>query len=527
MKTLLINTPEQNDYNNPTVELKEKSLKKWLNEQPILNLVRSVPSLLDKIAELNQEPISSNLRLKLLEIYYVHITAIFYSFNDIRLQQAPVTKEKKTLVRQGIGTLCTDLGNGYKLIVKEALQQHKKNMHKNKLATVSCFRAIECLSLSLMHAYRTYAVPPPFNLLELHQLYKFAEFFQLQSLTFDARNCEGKLSINDLYIRTLLLTISDPFRLPVGGLVKLNDFLYPHVSECKIQPFQNKQDGSFILDLDSDAIPTPSIRLPENLVDFTDSGPEDLRALDVTSLIHQVEKQLNQGADGYDKAHRLLEVLLPSLQAVQQRRTAKRVAVDKYAYIATGTKAISFYLKGHSDQIYLAETPENNYGIQVDSEDEISEPSYALNKWRIKNEALRGYLMQCQNRCTLLGVGQLLAVAQNISNPNAIPFTLSIVRWLRSGSGTTVELGIETIPGIPAIGSITNAEKVSGAVDCIVVPAIAALKTAPSLMLEKDIVAQGEYLCLEFAQQTLNIQITHQFEESHYFDAYHYMLTQD
>jgi len=532
MKTLLINTPEQNDYNNPTVELKEKNLKKWLAEQPILNLVRSVPVLLDKIQGLNEEPIANTLRLKLLELYYEQITAIFYSFDDIRLQQAPIEKEQKMQVRLGIGTLCTELSNGYKIIVKDALRQHKKNMHKNKLATLSCFRAIECLSLSLMHAYRTYAVPPPFNLLELHQLYKFAEFFQIDGLTFSARNCEDKPAIRHLYVRTILLTISDPFRLPVGGLIKMNDYLFPYAPECKILPFQNKQDGAFILDLDSDAMPTPGLRLPENLEDFTDSAPEDLRVLDVTPLIHHVNTQLSKAPGEYDKERLLLEILLPKLQVVQQRRAAKRIPVEKQAYIATGSKAIRFFLKNTSDHIHLTETTERpserNYGIQIDSEDDAEErpPEYSLNRWQVKNEALRGYLMQCQQHCELLGVGQLLAVAQTISTPRSIPFTLSIIRWLRAGHGTSVEVGVETIPGIPVIGTITNAENATGNIDCILLPAIPALKTPPSLMVDKGLVQQGEYLHVTLAHQTLDIQITHAFEDSTYFDAFHYIDSQ-
>ena len=50
----LLNTPAQNDYQNPKLELREKTVKKWLATLPILNPVISIPALLERLNGLNQ-----------------------------------------------------------------------------------------------------------------------------------------------------------------------------------------------------------------------------------------------------------------------------------------------------------------------------------------------------------------------------------------------------------------------------------------------------------------------------------------
>ncbi|MBT7446123.1 MAG: hypothetical protein HN790_19365 [Methylococcales bacterium] len=518
MKTLLINAPEQNNYNNPSVELKDKKLKKWLGDQPILNLIQSVPTLLARLPLLNEEPMTATQRIKLLEVYYESITSIFYSFDASRLQHIPVSDDVKTSITKGIGVLCQSLASGYKIIIKQALSSNK-NHAKNKVVTLACFRATEMLFLGLMHAYRTYSASPPFNLLEFHQLYLFAEEHKFTSVAFPLRDSDDKIPLQQLYIRSVLITLSDPFRLPDGGLVRLNDFLKHHAAECNISGYKpNHSEGLFLIDMGSDTSPHPCSRLPENLDDYTDSPIADLRTLNVIPLIEQVTQKVNNPNESYDKELTLLNILLPNLQAVKQRRAAKRVSVEKQAHIATSIESLLFFISGN--QAAISTDEDHNYGIQVSDDEPDEGPNHNLSRWKIKNEALRGFLLNCTQHCELVNVGQILGVAQNINNPKAIPFTLTVVRWLRNNPQGIMEIGVETIPGVPKyIQPITCENKT---LECIQLDAIPSLKIAAAIITKHLVLQPGDILSLKTPTGMKKIQVSQSFEKSDYFDAFNY-----
>jgi hypothetical protein len=528
MYNLIVTTPEQNSFSNPVVELREKAVKKWLSELPILNFIQSIPLLVNVLHQLNEEPADAIDRFKLLELYFEPFSSVFYSYDEVRLKSAPISDEQKKAIREGTAQLCQELASGYKLIAKFAAVQ-KKSPAKNKRFVLAVFRAMECISLGLLHAYRTYSAIPPFTLYELHQLYQFAKVFNFNQLNVNqTRGDDAPQSINELYIRAILLSISDPFRLPEGGAVQLCGFLVKFAPNCKINAYQNERtEGLFLLDLESDSSPIACNKLPSNLADYTDSKPESLLALNTRALINNVNNHVASNSEGsYSEEQALLKILLPNLISNNHSRKSSRNQTNQLAHIAVGTQAIEHFISLKVGE-KVQTTEINHHGIYLDEapEEDITQVSeHHLSQWRIINAALKGYKFICTNQCQSIAVGQLLAIKPESPSGQEIPFKLGIIRWMKVIDDTSFELGSETFPGTPKLVHIKGINNTFGGQRAIYVPATPALKIPASLFIEKNQIHIADELTVVTTQKSVRISVAKFFAQTQFFDAFYFKL---
>jgi hypothetical protein len=67
--TLLLTTPEQHSFEDPTLELDEKRLSKWLASLPVLNAGDSLRQVLGALEPLNEQRLDVDKRLRLMGLY--------------------------------------------------------------------------------------------------------------------------------------------------------------------------------------------------------------------------------------------------------------------------------------------------------------------------------------------------------------------------------------------------------------------------------------------------------------------------
>ena len=142
---------------------------------------------------------------------------------------------------------------------------------------------------------------------------------------------------------SILLSISDPFRLPEGGAVQLCGFLVKFAPNCKINAYQNERtEGLFLLDLESDSSPIACNKLPSNLADYTDSKPESLLALNTRALINNVNNHVASNSEGsYSEEQALLKILLPNLISNNHSRKSRADTKNSKISRRQGTKSIN------------------------------------------------------------------------------------------------------------------------------------------------------------------------------------------
>ena len=447
---LLLVTPKQRQYRNPVVELREKHVRTWCNDLPILNLTQSTAQLLDALQLLNQEPLDARNRYRLLELYHEPLMRIYAACDEERLRQMPVTQEQRQQLRQDIGRLPQELANGYKLVVLDT-RAAQKDAAKTPWLILAVYRAIEQLGYALLHSYRCYMNAPPFALLELHQLYAWAE---RAGLTDTPLKLPDETSIGQRYRSLLLLTLADPFHLPDGDAERLFAVLPAWAGRCPIHPpgGDPAATGVFIIDPNRDG--GPLWRPPAR----DDVDIMSLRELDTRPLINAVRSAAaRHDAKDSASATTLETLLLPALG--ERNRQSMRQAGKRKTGMMIGLESLHGLLRSTLQATTgTAAMATTDAPFTFDSGASESQPDTATttptggftqNEWAVLNESMQG----CRLRGTLspgqtIRVGELVALG-DAPGTRASGLRFGTIRWLQHGANGAIEAGIELIAGHP------------------------------------------------------------------------------
>ncbi len=493
MEAILLNTPPQHEQADPRVETRERHVRKWLDQLPVLNIPFAVGILHDTLLALNQQPIPAKNRVKLLELYYKPVSAIFKSFSEQQLRQTPIPTADRRLVTAKVGSLCQRLADGYKVLIREG-REGRRDPLKDAGQLLAVFRAMEQLNRALMHAYRCYATVPPQVLHEIHQLYLLAESVGVQDRPVVVnRDRGGARTIAHLYKRVLLLALSDPFHLAEGHAVRWFDLLDGWASLCPLSADLESlpvKDQRFVIDLGGDGPPVP----------WGHARTEDeslLRVLATRPLAEAVAIELK----GLEALHtlrdhaptiRLLRMLLPNLQGPRQRASPRRPA-HRAVQVAIGMHAIVHCLAGTGRRRESVDAS-NAHGIEVRDLDSYSAEEYVLEEWWVENESIRGYLLsKDRGSCDDLRIGDLLGIAAPARNKRKGPLSLAVVRWVRAATNGRIAMGVETIPGKPAPVRCSPVDDRDPPVEtALLLPQIESLKLPATVIARKDFYVDGQ-----------------------------------
>ncbi|ADE14095.1 conserved hypothetical protein [Nitrosococcus halophilus Nc 4] len=316
----LLSTPRLLDDKNPLVETRENKIKQWTRKLPVMNLLHSSRALLDALTLLNEQPLQEKHRVQLLDIYRDPINTMLLSFNPLYLRQLPVPSTQREQVAQNITQLPLMLANGYKTVVKQGYQLgHKPS--KNKTLLLAAIRACEQLSHALLHLFRIAHPVPPQLYLELNQLYRYAEHYQiLHQVPPAAKRAGIDKDIATIYKQLMLLAIADPSRLSESEILSTYELLERLLTHVDISPPHSplEEKHYFVVDLHSDH--PPRALAPHG---FT-SENKNLRLFNTYSLLRKVGELLQQAENpSVTRVHKpdvqLLRQLAPYLNASYQR----------------------------------------------------------------------------------------------------------------------------------------------------------------------------------------------------------------
>ncbi len=453
--TLLLTTPEQHSFEDPTLELDEKRLQKWLAGLPVLNAGDSLCQVLDALEPLNEQRLDVDKRLRLLSLYQATVKRLYDSSEPLRLRQQPLSQQQRQDTVDNVERLCLATANGFKIAIKEI---HAAGVQPQGAARFGQVlrRAVQQLAAALLHSYRFYRPEPPSVFLELNQLYRLARHYGVHDMSEDLNRGNTGNSLAGIYQAVCLLSLTDPFSAEEGRADRYFRSLLQFAPGTRIIPgnsWQGTPEGLFYIDLKSDSRPLHCVFLQSPV-----AGDEP-HILDARTPLLQMHKALV--ALPADRRRQrietnLLRALLPEVTPRDRRRSERRSG-ERWIEVVVGLEAVCDYLT-QLNQNVGAGLPANKPGhgnitIRGQARSYRKTPSHGeqiqATRWRIKDTSDQGYrLAWGESAASLLQVGDLVCVVAD-SEEEKRSFQLLVVRWVCDERDKGTELGVEKLAGVP------------------------------------------------------------------------------
>jgi len=291
MEPLDLSIPEQHGYTDPTVELDVERLRAWLTDLPLMDVVETLRLVLNALDSLNEQKLPSVRRFQILEVFRYTTQRLFVTVDPLHVRQLALSKPQRAQATAGVEQLLLAMAGGYKVIIR-GIYESADIRSGGVVFGQAVNRAMEHLSLALLDSYRFYRALQPFVFHELHQLYRIARHHGLLEVRVDdEEQTDRLLSTSGRYHATMLLSLTDPFRLAEGEVSLLYDVLIDHAGKCRVIPgnqWSGVPDGQYIIDLKSGAPPRHCLS-PERPA----AGKQDY-LLDAREALAAIRERLTQ-----------------------------------------------------------------------------------------------------------------------------------------------------------------------------------------------------------------------------------------
>lgn len=492
---LILTTPEQHDFTDPTVERNPRRLQRWLDDLPLMNLPAAARQLRQALEPLNAQRVPPLERLALLDAYRVTARKLFMTGGPASLRQQPMGRDDRAQAIEDLEQLCLALAGGYKLVVL-ALQQETGRGAEALLRGLR--GAMEQLALALVHSYRYHRPVPPFGFLELHQLYRLVRARGWLEVPADASGANP----GGHYQAALLLALCDPFHLPDGMADLYHRTLLRYANLARILPgarWDGAGEGQCLLDLQSDSPPRLCVRL-----DAPPEADEPYR-MDLQPALQAMHRQLlalaaEQRPRSPEAA--LLRILLPEAGR-GDARCAPRRADDSRVQMRLGLEAVHAGLPGTGKAL----------------------PAHVLRIVDRSEQGLR--LSWAEGGLGEVPVGELLGLWSGEGGAEA---RLGLVRWVRSERDGSTDLGVELLEGrahaVRARG--TGAGAGAGApLPCLFLPSDPRTGAAARLLAASGRLEEGQTLLLEVGSREVRVRIARRVLETACIEGFEFASDSD
>lgn len=539
----------------------------WAKNLPMANVGAAAKMLFQATREMNITVLSGALRYQMLEIIRTPVYSICNILSKRFLNQSVVLSDSDIKILQLTQTLQIQLATGYKHIVIQELSSKKSS--SSKLLTFAIHRAIADLSQTILRSFQLYSQPPQYSWLEIHQLYAMSEAKGISDYAVKDSRChfiDGS-SINDVYVRALLLGCSKPNQLRQKELAQIYAASELWSSLVKVTSI-NDQKALFIFPQHRDAAP-----IYRSLVKQTPSGVT--RGLNPNSLVMALQKHVNKEAEVTTIPPELSDSVLIHLMHAwgnmterSFRRTQNSGSVElgfgfiASHYFSANEKSLPFLLKNWNielaenkfkaggdittdvwdksfdagnglsadvenisfDSIAFIDT--NSGGTVGGSSDKDTGPKANLHAANIINTSPGGYGVSIQAPPNNVQTGELVIIKE----PNMNFCSLGCIRWIRTQQQKSTEIGIELIAprATPVAVRILNKTGENGEfLRALHIPAMPAAGQEETLILPAVPFKLGSKAELADGKQQTRIQLLKRHNASRSFVQYSYKsLTQ-
>lgn len=509
---LILRTPKQLDYRNPVAILNLNELKQWLDTLPLLRPAQTIGELLDALTAINQQELNPKKRRPLLDAFRHIILTMYPSLDLDALKRLSLKENEREHLQGQITSLCMAVSDGYKIIVKNALED--SSVRSQSILLMPLYHALEAASLALLNSYRSYQTAPPLLYQDVHQLFILAEHSGLLDHQIDeSHHSPCAKDMGSLYKQTMMLSFLDPFRMPAGIVTRLYDRLSTLAQHCTMLARYPNPDtqGVFVIDMMADKAPMALFKIPP---DMKLSKP---RAFSTQTMTKKLQAEItvlqseNQGLSTSNEID-LLTRLIPASQE-QVTRKSERSASDHSCKLVFGINAVNQFLslgKQDLDQALVSST-----GAMGD---------HVLEPWVITNESKTGLSLTSQQGSSEASVGDITGIMIETSTPGEQNGKLAIIRWLRTDEKNQLNIGIEYIHGhqMPASCTWIDTSDNTNTFNAIFISSIALNDIPATLLAPKRVYRRDRVINMNIGNQTRRIKAGFLRDESISFDRFEF-----
>lgn len=455
---------------------------------------------------LNRQKVSPHQRLQALDTYRPLLISTTKALVEDYYRAALPLHDKAKLAAAAAESLWLELGYGYKLALID-LQNQLIKLRGEKTSIHAIQRAMHAIAEHAMVYYQVYVTPPEHIWSDLHQLYFCAVQLNIQHNAVDDADGMG-ISIENVYKHALLMSLADPQHLTQRNIGLVSQYLFHQVQAAKITAVTQvtASAGIFIISLRSNEPPVPYSKqktAPDESSDIL------LNTMDLVRNIHSHLNSLQQNqmptdagisADVPRADYIDLFTYLIKHWGLTFKRIFNRAQKNGEIELVTGISAIHQILGDVYAQNLDASTP------------------IMPSRWQILNISPSGMAIRRHPTAEKnIMIGGLLAVQPKGESK----WSIAIVRWASCGTKERLDIGIQLIAPFASHG-IAKMDNREISEEVLLLPEIAAVKQAASIILPKGVFEPARQLTVIADNQRKRILLTRVIERAPHFERVQY-----
>ncbi len=364
-----------------------EEIKAWVEALPIINPEKALQQALPMLMKTNRSELDDSLRFRILALFSTVLDDPVQLARKKYLAAALPLAGKNKDNAANVMRFLQEMASGYKLIINNLAKG--KGLNLNTDEQLHClYHAIVYIGRILLENYVCYEFLRPKTWIELNALFRFSQTKKIHTAPVKIGD-ESKGSIEQAYMRLLLLSAINPYRLMRGEAEKVYHMMGEWSSLCRLQQTpQNWQAGKeLIIQLNKDEPPRHAA--PKE--PFDDLA--GLRIVDVSTLKSVIQGRLD--AAQQDESKKTLSALAERLQRnmllrlvdgwkSKNDRESPRIDCTENLELAVGLKTCHFVLgesrKARGDSVAQNTPGELNLIPKTEDMDEFQAAHYADKK---------------------------------------------------------------------------------------------------------------------------------------------------
>lgn len=291
--TIILQIPTLAKPTKDSFDIRPKKISEWIETLPRANIGEITRLVYQALRIVNRLDIPSGDRLRFLEQLDEPLQYIAKSFTKHFLNLVfPLPEKRRKIIRLTMD-IDAEIAMGYKIPMAAVLNDNAKPDKKS--AGLAIHHALFYLSTLLEKYYQIYEQAPAGTWFEVHQLYRYARDNKLHEQKWDEPSSHNALalksSIDDLYKRILLLSLTQPNHLRQGEIQKISQALKERwVALIQLRselPSGSTEHGVFITDTNSDNPPFYQAA-------YSNPPPANQLGLEISALIKALHTEIAQ-----------------------------------------------------------------------------------------------------------------------------------------------------------------------------------------------------------------------------------------
>jgi len=534
----VLNLPLLNSK-RPKPYLKQKKFRLWLKTLPVANVKRTSQIILQQLKTLNQSRYPYSERSQLLDELRPTIRQLLLSLKQpLHRAQFPLSQEN-TVTADLIQSLLAEMAQGYKLITSELMEKKSRKENDKLLLRESIYLSVQYLARSIVESYLVYAAPQYDIWRELHQLYRYAEYENIQNELIDDPYPDYTLpihySIDLVYKRIVLLSLSAPYHLMQNEAEDIYYLVSAWTSVCDITELEKKHiSNQYGVDFATDMSPR---FIPENL----EWEPVDGRIIDLSEvkarLNNHTTKILRSNVDNDNfieeesprslKERQQRDMLLRLTDAWNSKLTRGQHREDRGAKLrmALGLNACHFYCSNKTaftpqmDELRLISPAENKqttvfaniYREALHKDRLHKKTTYPISPWQQHNISRTGIAISCDGSCEGMNIKVGEIVSYLFESKTGLHWKIGIIRWLHINTDNNLDMGIMNLShsAVPiAVKAVDGLGKGTDYFRSLLVPKQVSIKQLRSVIVPAMLYDIGSVLSVNMKTKLFYIKLS-------------------